>query len=117
MEPQDLKISADYYDLILTGDLGKVGLNILKEYYEKVYNERLNKIMDAGDEIFLETSQYSGGSGPVCLPLVFLTKILKNKKYKKILIVGSGSLHNPTLVNQGKEIPAISHLVKIEVLL
>ena len=104
------------YDLILTGDLGKVGLNILKEYYEKVYNERLNKIMDAGDEIFLETSQYSGGSGPVCLPLVFLTKILKNKKYKKILIVGSGSLHNPTLVNQGKEIPAISHLVKIEVL-
>ena len=105
------------YDLILTGDLGKVGLNILKEYYEKVYNERLNKIMDAGDEIFLETSQYSGGSGPVCLPLVFLTKILKNKKYKKILIVGSGSLHNPTLVNQGKEIPAISHLVKIEVLL
>ena len=105
------------YDLILTGDLGKVGLNILKEYYEKVYNERLNRIMDAGDEIFLETSQYSGGSGPVCLPLVFLTKILKNKKYKKILIVGSGSLHNPTLVNQGKEIPAISHLVKIEVLL
>ena len=105
------------YDLILTGDLGKVGLNILKEYYEKVYNERLNKIMDAGDEIFLETSQYSGGSGPVCLPLVFLTKILKNKKYKKILIVGSGSLHNPTLVNQGKEILAISHLVKIEVLL
>ena len=96
--------------------MGKVGLNILKEYYEKVYNERLNKIMDAGDEIFLETSQYSGGSGPVCLPLVFLTKILKNKKYKKILIVGSGSLHNPTLVNQGKEIPAISHLVKIEVL-
>ena len=28
------------YDLILTGDLGKVGLNILKEYYEKVYNEK-----------------------------------------------------------------------------
>ena len=114
---KDTKRLPGYYDLILTGDLGKVGLNILKEYYEKVYNERLNKIMDAGDEIFLETSQYSGGSGPVCLPLVFLTKILKNKKYKKILIVGSGSLHNPTLVNQGKEIPAISHLVKIEVLL
>ena len=113
----DLNRKEDYYDLILTGDLGKVGLNILKEYYEKVYNERINKIMDAGDEIFLETSQYSGGSGPVCLPLVFFTKILKNKKYKKILIVGSGSLHNPTLVNQGKEIPAISHLVKIEVLL
>ena len=105
------------YDLILTGDLGKVGLNILKEYYEKVYNERLNKIIDAGDEIFLETSQYSGGSGRVWLPLVVVTKILKNKKYKKFLIVGSGSLHNPTLVNQGKEIPAISHLVKIEVLL
>mgnify|MGYP004658540801 FL=1 len=113
---KNAKESVNDYDLILTGDLGKVGLTILKDYYEKVYHEKLTKIMDAGDEIFLDSSIYSGASGPVCLPLVFFTKILKNKKYKKILVVGSGSLHNSTIVNQGKDIPAISHLIKIEVI-
>ena len=104
------------YDLILTGDLGCVGLDILKEYYETIYHEKLNKIMDAGCEIFLDSQMYSGGSGPCCLPLIFFTKILKSKKYKRILLVGSGSLHTPVLVNQHQTVPAISHAVKIEVL-
>ena len=46
----------------------------------------------------------------------FFTKILKSKKYKRILLVGSGSLHTPVLVNQHQTVPAISHAVKIEVL-
>lgn len=104
------------YDLILTGDLGSVGLEILKEYYERVYGSRLTKIMDAGSEIFLASDMFAGGSGPCCLPLIFFTKILKNKRYKKILLVGSGSLHTPVLVNQHQTVPAISHLVKIEVI-
>lgn len=103
------------YDLILTGDLGCIGLEILKEYYETVYKEKLTKIMDAGCEIFLESEMYSGASGPCCLPLILFTKILKNKKYKKILLVGSGALHAPVLVNQHQTVPAISHIVRIEV--
>ena len=113
---QNSKENVKDYDLILTGDLGSVGLEILKEYYERVYGSRLTKIMDAGSEIFLASDMFSGGSGPCCLPLIFFTKILKNKRYKKILLVGSGSLHTTVLVNQHQTVPAISHLVKIEVI-
>ena len=105
------------YDVILTGDLGKVGLEILKEYYEMVYKAKLTNIMDSGSEIYLNNQDtYAGGSGPCCLPLVFFCKILKSKKYKRILLVGTGSLHTTVLVNQHQTIPAISHAVEIEVL-
>ena len=114
---KDLNIKPNYYDLILTGDLGCVGLDILKEYYYNVYHEKLNNIMDSGCEIYLNSENtYSGGSGPCCLPLVFFCKILKNKKYRKVLLLGTGSLHSPTLVNQHLSIPAVSHAISIEVL-
>ena len=58
----------------------------------------------------------SGSSGPVTLPLVVFNKIIQNKKYKNILLLATGALHSPTLVNQHEEIPAISHAVSLEVL-
>lgn len=115
---KNLGLSSKDYDLILTGDLGCVGLNILKEYYERVYKEKLTNIMDSGCEIYQKNQKvYSGGSGPCCLPFVFLGKILKLKKYKKILLLGTGSLHSPVMVNQHQTIPAISHAISIEVIL
>lgn len=114
LKNQNLK--AKDYDLILTGDLGCVGRDILKEYYENVYKEKLTNIMDAGCEIYLNSQEmYSGGSGPCCLPLVFFCKILKAKRYKKILLLGTGSLHSPVLVNQHQTIPSVCHAVSIEV--
>jgi len=105
------------YDLILTGDLGCVGLDILKEYYENVYKEKLSNVMDAGCQIYLNSQEmYSGGSGPCCLPLVFFCKILKSKRYKKILLLGTGSLHSPVLVNQHQTIPSVCHALSIEVI-
>lgn len=105
------------YDLIVTGDLGCIGLKILKEYYEKLYHSKILNIIDAGCELYLDSqNMYSGGSGPCCLPLVFLCRVLKNKKYKKILLLGTGSLHTPVLVNQHHTIPAISHAIEIEVM-
>lgn len=104
------------YDVILTGDLGAIGLDILKEYYETVYKIKVKNIMDAGSEIYYDNqNMYSGGSGPCCLPAVFFCKLLKSKKYKKILLVGTGSLHTPVFVNQHQTIPAVSHAIEIEV--
>ena len=109
--------TANYYDLILTGDLGCVGVDILKEYCKIAYNLKLKKHMDAGCEIYLKSHDVLvGGSGPTCLPLVLFNKVLKNKQYKKILIVGTGALHSKTFVNQKSPIPAISHAVSLEVL-
>lgn len=113
----DFKRNIDYYDLILTGDLGCVGGNIFKEYSKINYNLKIKKHLDAGCELYLKSQEtYAGGSGPACLPLVLFNKILPSKKYKKILIIGTGALHSKTFVNQKKPIPAIAHAVSLEVI-
>lgn len=113
----DLKRTVDYYDVILTGDLGKIGTDIFKEFLKQEYNIKLKNHMDAGCEIFLKSQNvYSGSSGPVTLPLVLFNKVLKNKKFKKILIIATGSLHSKDTTNQKKTIPSIAHAVSLEVL-
>ena len=113
---KDTKRESNYYDLILTGDLGIYGINILKEYLEKEYKLKINNIKDAGAILFENEvgKSIAGGSGPLCLPMILFTKIL-NENYKKILIVGSGSLHSKLSSNINESIPSISHAVSIEV--
>ena len=106
----------NYYDLILTGDLGSVGLNILKDYLKSEYDLTSENIMDAGSNIYKKIDDINdGASGPAVLPLYFFYNILSNKKYKKILLVGTGSLHSRSTVNQKQVVPAISHAISIEV--
>lgn len=113
----DLERKADYYDVILTGDLGKVGVNIFREVLKESYGLKIKNHMDAGCEIFVRSQEiYSGASGPVTLPLVLFNKILKNNKYKKILIIATGSLHSKDTTNQKKTIPSIAHAVSLEVI-
>lgn len=110
------KRKSEYYDLILTGDLGKYGVEVMKEYYYRSYGARLNNVIDAGSIYYTSKSVYAGASGPACLPLVLFDYILKNKEYKKILIVATGSLHNTTSCNLSLSIPSVSHAVSLEVL-
>ena len=113
----ELNRDSNYYDLILTGDLGCVGADIFKEFVKKTYNIVLKNHLDAGCELFLKSQdKYAGASGPVCLPLVLFNRILKQKKYKKILIIATGALHSPTMINQHLTIPSIAHAVSLEVL-
>lgn len=113
----DLKRNIDYYDLVVTGDLGAIGMNILKEFLKTNYGIKMKNYTDAGCEIFLKSQEvYSGSSGPVTLPLVLFNKILKNKKYKKILLIATGSLHSKDTTNQKKTIPSIAHAISLEVL-
>ncbi len=113
----ELKRDVDYYDLILTGDLGCIGAKILEDYLYQNYQIKMRKYLDAGCELFLDSQEtYAGGSGPACLPLVLFNKILTTKKYKKILLVATGALHSVALVNQKKPIPAIAHALSLEVL-
>lgn len=114
---KDTKRKPDYYDFVLTGDLGIYGVNILKELLEKEDNITLKNILDAGTLIFEDSgSSIAGGSGPVCLPLILNNKILKNKTIKKILIVATGSLHSKVSSNLGESVPSISHAVSLEVM-
>lgn len=113
----DFHRTVDYYDIILTGDLGSVGTDIFREYLKRTYGIKIKNHVDAAKEIYLDHQEvYAGASGPVALPLVLFNKILKSNRFHKILILGTGSLHSPTLVNQKITIPAISHAVSLEVL-
>ena len=105
----------NYYDVILTGDLGVYGVEYLKEYLNKKYKIKSNKIMDAGVMLYNvnKNSSFAGGSGPICAPLILFTKIIK--KYKKILVLGSGSLHSCMSSNLKKPMVGISHAISLEV--
>ena len=111
--------SPSYYDAILTGDLGYVGKEILIELAEtKGYNIKSN-YNDCGVLIFDKEKQdtHSGGSGCACCATVFsgyVYKMLKEKKYRKVLLIATGALTNSTTSQQGESIPGIAHAISIE---
>ena len=112
---------SDYYDLILTGNLGIYGKSVLKEYMKKMYKINLDNCDDSACMIYDIKNQdvYAGGSGPACLPLVsygYIFKKMKEEKIKKVLLVATGALMNPTTVNQKLSIPSIAHAISLEVI-
>ena len=118
----DLKRDIDYYDLVLTGDLGIYGKEILKDYLKENYNIKLKNYNDTGTMLYDVDNQpvYAGASGPACAPLVTYSYIfnqMKKGKYKKVLLVATGALMNPGMTNQKLTIPAIAHAVSLEVIL
>ena len=119
---KDLKRKPDYYDLIVTGDLGIYGKEILLEYMKKDYNLDLSKnYNDCGVMLYDLVSQkavQAGGSGPVCSALVMYGDIIpkmKNKELKRVLYVATGALFNPVSVFQKNNILSIAHAVSLEV--
>lgn len=118
---KDLNRDSDYYDLILTGDLGLYGKNILINYLKETHNIDISKNYDdCGTMLYnLETQPVlAGGSGPVCSALVnfgYIYKQMKTKKLKRVLIVPTGALFSPTMFFQKESLPAIAHAVSLEV--
>lgn len=118
---QDLKRSPSDYDLILTGDLGLYGREILKEYMQKTYEIDLSQnYNDCGCLLYDYEKQKevnAGGSGPVCSALVNYSTILKGLEdgtYKRVLLVATGALFSPTTVFQKDHILSIAHAVSLE---
>jgi stage V sporulation protein AD len=118
---KDTGRSIDDYDLILTGDLGKYGKEILKDYLISNYNIDLgDKYNDCGVMLYdLEKQKEvkAGGSGPVCSALVvysYIFNLLKTKKIKRVLILATGALFSPLLVYQKENINTICHAVSLE---
>lgn len=119
---KDLNRKPDYYDLIVTGDLGIYGKEILLEYMKKDYNLDLSKnYNDCGVMLYDLVSQknvQAGGSGPVCSALVMYGDIIpkmKNNELKRVLYVATGALFNPVSVFQKNNILSIAHAVSLEV--
>lgn len=119
---KDTGRNSNYYDLILSGDLGKYGKDILKEYMKTVYNIDLTNYDDTACMIYDIDKQpvFSGGSGPACAPLVtysYIFKLMKEKKLKKVLLIATGALLSQTSANEKRTIPSIAHAISLEAII
>lgn len=119
---EDTKRTPDDYDLIVTGDLGRYGKEIVIDYMKKEYDVELNNYDDCGVMLYdleKQSDVHAGGSGPVCSGLVmysYIYDLLKKKKLKKVLILATGALFSPLLLYQKENINSICHAVSLEVL-
>lgn len=111
----------DDYDLILTGDLGKYGKEIVIDYLKEKYGIILNNYDDCGTMLYDLDKQkdvHAGGSGPVCSCLVvysYIYQLLKKKKIRKVLFLATGALFSPLLLYQKENINSICHAISLEV--
>ena len=118
---RETKREIGYYDLILTGDLGRYGKDILKDYMLTEYNIELKNYDDCGSMIYDIEKQpvYAGASGPACAPLVtygYVFDKMYKKEIKRVLLVATGALMNTTMVNNKSTIPSIAHAISMEVI-
>ncbi|MBE7074405.1 MAG: stage V sporulation protein AD [Clostridiales bacterium] len=115
---KDTNTKPDDYDLIVTGDLGKLGSEILIDLLEDHGYKLGTNYNDCGQIIFNgKQSVLMGGSGCGCSASVLNSYILekvRKKEYNKVLFVATGALLSSTSTQQGDTIPGIAHAVVIE---
>ncbi len=114
----DTKTNPDDYDYIATGDLGKLGSDILRKLMSDKGYVLGQNYSDLGHSIYaFEEESYQGGSGAGCSAAILATYIcdkLKDETFKKILVVATGALMSTTSNQQGDSIPSVAHLIQIE---
>ena len=115
---QDMNLSADDYDLIVTGDLGQLGKDALLALAQREGLSIGGKLTDCGTLVFdtLKQDVHSGGSGCGCSAITlcgYLLEKLRKGKLKKVLFCGTGALLSPVSTQQGLPIPGVCHAVSI----
>ncbi len=115
---KDFGVCANDFDLIVTGDLGQLGKEVLLTLAKKDGIPLGGKLADCGTMIFDLQKQdvHAGGSGCGCSAVTlcgYLLEQMKQKHLKKILFCGTGALLSPTSVQQGLPIPGVCHAVCI----
>jgi stage V sporulation protein AD len=115
----DFGVNTDYYDKIITGDLGYVGKNILIDMLKEKGYDISGNHMDCGIEIFDKNTQdtHAGGSGCGCSAITFsgyVMRMLKERVWKRVLFVPTGALLSQVSYNEGNTVPGIAHAVMVE---
>ncbi len=115
---EDMKTGPEDFSLIVTGDLGQLGKELLLELARRDGLSLGGKIADCGTMVFDNTLQdvHAGGSGCGCSAITLcgsLLNDLKSGKLKKLLFCGTGALLSPTSTQQGLPIPGVCHGVSI----
>ncbi len=106
------------YDFIATGDLGKLGCEILFDLLEQNEIVLGKNYQDCGCMMYNKKQRtFMGGSGAGCSASVFngyILNKLKKGEFKRVLLVSTGALMSTTTNQQGDTIPAIAHAVEFE---
>jgi len=114
---KDTKTTVNDYDMILTGDLGKLGSEILIDLMEREGYKLGKKYKDCGQMVFNDKQKtFQGGSGAGCSAIVLNSYIFKKMikgEYKRILFCATGALLSTLSSQQGDTIPGICHAVEI----
>ncbi|WP_071393933.1 stage V sporulation protein AD [Bacillus tuaregi] len=117
---KDLGLEPSYYDLIVTGDLARIGRETVLELLEKNgLKVDPDRFRDCGLMLYKDDQPVqAGGSGAGCSAIVLYGHLLNQMKqgvYKRILLVATGALLSPLSFQQGESIPCIAHAVSIEI--
>ena len=115
---EDFGTAPEDYDLIVTGDLGQMGKDMLLTLAQKEGISLGGKLTDCGTLVFdlPEQDVHSGGSGCGCSAITlcgYLLEKLNRSKLKKILFCGTGALLSPTSAQQGLPVSGVCHAVII----
>ncbi len=115
---RDLNLSPSDYDLIVTGDLGKLGFEIALELMARKGYDLSENYADCGMLIYdLEKQDvHCGGSGCGCSAVTLCGHLLRKMEQgeiKRLLFCGTGALLSPLSVQQGQSIPSVCHAVSI----
>jgi stage V sporulation protein AD len=116
---RDLGIDPSHYDLIATGDLGRVGHRIAGDLlFEHGFHIPKEILTDCGLLIYKEDQPViAGGSGCGCAATVtygHLLNRMRKGELKRILVIGTGALLSPLSYQQKESIPCVAHAVAIE---
>jgi stage V sporulation protein AD len=116
---QDTGWDPKAFDLIVTGDLGKIGLDLCRGELAENGLKLGENYNDCGVMIYDLKKQdvHAGASGCAASALVtygHLYKKFQKEELHRLLLVGTGSLHSTTSFQQGENIPCIAHAVRIE---
>mgnify|MGYP003301043221 CR=1 FL=1 len=117
---EDTGFSPSDYDLIVTGDLGIVGSEILTELLLRDGIDISKNYKDCGCMIYDIERQdvHAGGSGCGCVASVLCGHLfdnMKNGKISSLLAVGTGALLSQTSSLQGESVPGIAHAVSFKI--
>ncbi|MGI5884646.1 MAG: stage V sporulation protein AD [Candidatus Spyradocola sp.] len=116
---RDLHRSVQDYDLIVTGDLGHIGYDLMCLLCEKAGVHLDGRYIDCGCEIFSpEQDVHAGGSGCGCSACClngWLLHRLLDGEIRRLLFLATGALMSTTTSQQGESIPAVAHAVTLEV--
>ena len=116
---KDFNRQVDYYDKIITGDLGEIGVEILIDLLNQKGYDIKFRILDCGMMMFDKEKQgtNAGGSGCGCSATVlsaFILKQIKEGIWKRVLFVPTGALMSPVSHNEGMSVPGIAHAVCLD---